>query len=233
MMKNSPSRLGRVRSWYVKTKKITNRGSIKVIGKFPSLKMNSIVMWESQLERDYIYLLEIDSDVVAYKSQPFTIAYNSQYKRRKYTPDFLVERTNLKQIVEIKQERKIEKFSQSDRYRQAANFCLTHDLDFVVVTEKIIRVQPRLDNIKLLHRYARVVLPWYVYTECFNYFHSVVGSTILEAEARLKAKGISYSCLLKLLWNGFLLTDLMRPITAQSLVQLSPLSVANRIGIGV
>ena len=49
----------------VGARKITNRGTKKIIGKFPSLKMNTAIWWESQLERDYIYLLEIDPDVLS------------------------------------------------------------------------------------------------------------------------------------------------------------------------
>ncbi len=41
--------------------------------------MNTTIMWESQLERDYIYLLEIDTD---------TVAYDRQNRRKKYTPTF-------------------------------------------------------------------------------------------------------------------------------------------------
>ena len=207
-------------------RKITNRGSRKVIGKFPSLKMNTSVWWESQLERDYIYLLEIDPDVIAYKSQPFTIAYDNRDKRRKYTPDFLVERKSYRQIVEVKPESKVKEFSQTNRFRQALNFCSTYNLELVIVTEKTIRVQPRLDNIKLLYRYARVATPWHICADCIDYFDSVETSTISEVERNLKAKGITYSCLLQLLWNGVLLTDIMRSITPQSLVQLSP-SVIN------
>lgn len=206
-------------------RRITNKGSSKVIGKFPSLKMNTTVIWESQLERDCIYLLEIDPDVIAYRSQPFTIAYDNRDKRKKYTPDFLVERKSYRQIVEVKPESKVKEFSQTNRFRQAANFCLVHDLEFVIITEKTIKVQPRLDNIKLLHRYARVSVPWHSYANCLDYFDSVITSTISEAEKELRAKRITYSCLLKLLWSGFLLTDMMQPITAQSLVQLSPSAI--------
>lgn len=206
-------------------RKITNRGSKKVIGKFPSLKANTSIVWESQLERDYIYLLEIDPDVLTYQGQPFTIVYDNRDKRRKYTPDFLVERNGFRQVVEVKPESKVKEFSHTNRFRQAANFCLTHNLEFVVVTEKTIRVQPRLDNIKLLHKYARVAVPWHGYADCLDYFDSVETSTLLEAEKKLKAKGITYSCLLRLLWSGFFLTDLMQPITAQSLVQLSPSAI--------
>lgn len=193
--------------------------------------MNTTVMWESQLERDYIYLLEIDPDVVAYYGQPFTITYDSLDKRKKYTPDFLVDRNSFRQIVEIKPESKIEKFKNSHRFRQTASFCLGHNLELAIFTEKKIRVQPRLNNIKLLYKYARVTVPWHIYNDCLNYFNLVKSSTILEAETTLRVKKITYSYLLKLLWSGFLITDMMRSITSQSLVQLSPLAIARQTGV--
>ncbi|HHP7230592.1 MAG TPA: hypothetical protein ACFCUY_07005 [Xenococcaceae cyanobacterium] len=89
------------------------------------------------------------------------------------------------------------------------------------MTEETIRVQPRLDNIKLLYRYARVDLPWSIYTDCLNYFQKVKISTISETDRSLKEREVTQSSLLKLLWIGFLLTDLMQPISPQSSIQLS------------
>lgn len=195
--------------------------------------MNAIVMWESQLERDYIYLLEIDPDVVAYYGQPFTIAYDLKNRRKKYTPDFLVDRRCSKQVVEVKPKSKVESFIKSDceasrrhRFLGIRNFCSLNDLNFAVVTEETIRVQPRLDNIKLLYRYARINLPWSIYTDCLDYFQKVKISTISETGRSLKETGVTQSSLLKLLWTGFLLTDLMQPISPQSSIQLS-LSASN------
>ncbi|MBD2181884.1 hypothetical protein H6S82_00250 [Planktothrix sp. FACHB-1355] len=46
----------------VGVRKFSNTGCRRVIGKFLSLKMNTTIWWESQIERDYIYWLEIDPD---------------------------------------------------------------------------------------------------------------------------------------------------------------------------
>ncbi|MGB5633993.1 MAG: TnsA endonuclease N-terminal domain-containing protein [Waterburya sp.] len=187
------------RSLAVVARRITNRGSLKVIGKFPSLKMNTAIWWESQLERDYIYLLEIDPDVLSYQGQPFTIAYSNLDKRRKYTPDFLVSRKGSKQIIEVKPAHQVSETQNTRRFQQAANFCKANNLEFVVVTEKTIRVQPRLDNIKLLYKYARVSLSWHNYIDCLEYFRSVETKSLLEAEQDLEAKGIRRNYLLRLL----------------------------------
>ncbi len=66
----------------MRVRKFTNRGSTtKVIGKFPSLKNGKPVWWESQLERDFLYLLEIDDDVVSYYEQPLRIPYRLNGKK--------------------------------------------------------------------------------------------------------------------------------------------------------
>ena len=68
-------------------RRITNGGR-KVIGKFPSIKNGRMVWWESQIERDYLYLLEIDPDVVSYEEQPLKIRYYLDGEPHLYTPIF-------------------------------------------------------------------------------------------------------------------------------------------------
>lgn len=201
-------------------RKITNTGTTKVIGKLPSLKMNTAIWWESQLERDYIYLLEIDPNVLSYCEQPFTITYTSQRKLKRYTPDFLVTRPQNQQIVEVKPEHLAYDDKNLQLFRQIAPIAIANEMEFVVITERMIRVQPRLNNIKLLYKYAKVSLSLTNYLDCLEYFRNTKLTSLLNAEQQLRAKGISRSILLRLLWSGFLVTDLMKPISSESLIQL-------------
>ncbi len=201
-------------------RKITNTGTTKVIGKLPSLKMNTAIWWESQIERDYIYLLEIDPNVLSYCEQPFTITYTSQRKLKRYTPDFLVTRPQSQQIVEVKPEHLAYDDKNLQLFRQIAPIAIANEMEFVVITEKMIRVQPRLNNIKLLYKYAKVSLSLANYLDCLEYFQNTKLTSLLNAEQQLRAKGISRSILLRLLWSGFLVTDLMKPISSGSLIQL-------------
>jgi TnsA endonuclease N terminal len=201
-------------------RKITNTGTKKVIGKFPSLKMSTTIWWESQLERDYIYLLEIDPDVLSYCEQPFTMTYPSQGKLKRYTPDFLVTRSQSQQIVEVKPERLAHAEKNLQLWRQIAPIAIANNREFFVVTEKMIRVQPRLNNIKLLYKYAKVPLSFNNYLDCLEYFQNNKSLSLINAEQHLRALGISRSLLLRLLWSGVLVTDLMTPINSESLIQL-------------
>jgi hypothetical protein len=206
----------------VGARKINNAIKRKVIGKFPSLKMNTVIWWESQIERDYIYLLEIDPDVVSFFGQPFKIAYSYEGSPKRYTPDFMVTRTQKIQVVEVKPVQQALSEKNLRLFRHIAPIVDANKMEFVVVTEQMIRVQPKLNNIKLLYKYARVPLSLSNYLDCLKYFQNRVGTSIQDAMQDLTAKGVSKNILLRLLWSGFLVTDLMKPITSASLIQMSP-----------
>jgi hypothetical protein len=118
--------------------------------------MKDYFWYESHLKRDYIYLLEIDSDVIAYRSQPFKIQYFYKGKEKSYTPDFAVKRTDRRQIVEIKPQNKVSSEKNQVLFSQIAPRCSEKGWEFIVVTDKTIRVKPKLNNIKTLYYYAKV-----------------------------------------------------------------------------
>ncbi len=202
---------------------ISNAGSNKVIGKFPSVKMNEIQSWESQIERDYIYLLEIDPDVICYKSQPFSLNYRSEGKKRKYTPDFWVKRPNKEQVIEVKPASKINSEKNRALWNKIIPLCEEKGWEFVVVTDEMIRIQPQLNNIKLLYKYARIPLSFHNYLDCKLYFLEKEIISLKQAAFDLALKAISHLQLYKLLYTGWLETDLSQPIGLESLVRLSPL----------
>ena len=48
-----------------------------------------------------MYLLETDPDVLSYQSQPRSIFYTLDNRKRRYNPDFLVERRSKKLLIEL------------------------------------------------------------------------------------------------------------------------------------
>lgn len=204
-----------------------NAGCRKIIGKFPSVKMQTVIWWESQIERDYIYLLEFDPDVIAYYGQPYKIQYTDKSKSRNYTPDFLVERTNKQQVVEVKPASKINQSKNLNFWRHIAPLCQKEAKEFVVVTDEMIRIQPRLDNIKLLYKYATTQLSEKVYRNCQNYFLNKKPIPLGQVWLELEPIGVSQGQIYRLLYSGLMVTDLMQPINQTSLVRWS-----SRFGCG-
>lgn len=136
-------------------RKITNTGSSKIIGKFPSEKSGRLVGYESQLERDYVFLMEYDRKVACFTHQPLRLRFTLNGKKRTYTPDYLVLMENdEKHVIEVKPEKKVARYA--EKFEAVKQILTDNGYIFSVVTEKFIRKQPRLSNVKLLHRYCRI-----------------------------------------------------------------------------
>lgn len=214
----------------MRVRKITNRGQArKVIGKFPSLKMHRTIWWESQIERDYIYLLEFDHEVLSYHEQPLRIRYTRDGKEHHYTPDFLVEYADVKHLVEVKPAREVTKDSHQSLFRAVAPLCRQAGYRFVVVTDEMIRVPPRLENIKLLWRYARTPLTLQHYIICQQLMchspHASFGDLIRDFAAR----GIALPAVYALLYRGVLTINLMQTLDSDTVVTFRDAQASNEI----
>jgi hypothetical protein len=203
-----------------RARRLTNATPNKVIGRFPSVKMGRAIWWESQIERDYIYLLEIDPDVVAYKEQPFRIKLEMFGSKRSYVPDFLVVRRSGKQIVEVKPVEKVTTEENSLLFPVMREMAAEQRYEYVVVTDGMIRVQPRLNNIKLLFRYARTEIRPQHQLAIIKFVQDHPAACIAEAREFLKGEGISPRVLYSLLYWNVVKIDLDQRIDATSHIWL-------------
>lgn len=203
-------------------RKITNTGTRKNIGKFASHKTGNIVPYESHLERDYIYFLEIDPDVTDYVGQPWKLSYYLDGKPRKYTPDFFVERRTKKQVIEVKPSQKALEKKYQTLFQKVTPICTLAGWEFLVVTDEMIRVEPRLSNIKILYKYSKIQYSLEHLKTCKKYCQELEPITISQALKVLQPLGINRQIIFRLISEGFLQTDLMKPICSSSLIQITP-----------
>lgn len=138
---------------YDQTKKSSHVHNIR---KFMSLKNDDIVRTMSLLEFDFCFHLEYNPDIKSFSSQPQEYYYYFNNRRCRYTPDFLLtDVLGKNRLVEVKYSKKtktadfISRFI--ERKKAIKNDC---GLDVILVTEKQIRINPILNNLKLLHRYS-------------------------------------------------------------------------------
>lgn len=123
-------------------------------GKFPSKKNKSSIHWESLLERDYIKVLEFDSMVEKYESQPIEIEYTYEGKNRRYYPDFLVTMTTGDEfIVEVKPQRKLEDEDVKLKEEVGKMYCKEEGMSYKIVSEECIRKGYFQENFDFLYIY--------------------------------------------------------------------------------
>lgn len=188
-------------------RKIKNyKGRASLIGKFSSTKMRCMIHWESTIERDYIYLLEIDSSVTSYSSQPLKLEYWHEGKKHKYTPDFLVMRDKRIQIVEIKDAKRIAPLTE---FFQAIKFaCEDKGWEFIVVTDTQIRVQPILNNARLLCRYSNDQITFEFLDKCDAYFAEHPITTLGSLKRYLKSYRLPLSQIYTLMYRSYIGFDI-------------------------
>ena len=204
-------------------RKIPRYGAQKNIGKFFSVKTGLVAWYESLLERDEMYLLDFDPLVTFWREQPFRIRYVLNGKTHFYTPDLEVHRPAGKQVVEVKSQDQVDSGKFDGLFRIATSASQDEGYEFVVVTDQLIRQQPRLDNIKKLWKYARTpILPQHQRL-CWQFFQ---GKPFDEVElgdliAFFKSKGVGAQVVYSMLFWGILDFDLNQPLNQFTAVKLT------------
>jgi hypothetical protein len=195
---------------------ISNAGRLINVTKIPSMEMERNIWTESILERDLAIRALYDSDVLSIREQAIRVFYTLDGKRRSYTPDFLIERKNHRpQIIEVKYKRQLTPWFQL-LFRIITPICDRHGYEFLVYTESEIRIQPLLDDIKLLRRYARI--PLYPYHEilCHEFFSNKAVASLQELYEFFAGKQVDKQVVLALLYHGILATDHSIPLGVNS-----------------
>ncbi len=215
-------------------RKIPRYGSgQKNLGKFASVKTGRVAWYEALTERDCMYLLDFDPDVISWREQPLRIRFTYRGKTHRYTPDLEVHRGAKKQLIEVKPKHKVDSGEWDVLFRAASSVCEQEGYEFLVLTEEVIRLQPRLENVKLLWKYARMpVLPHHQIM-CSQFFQSRKDElvTLSDLVQLFTRKQMPAQTLYSLLFWGALDFDLMQPLDQCSQITLpstTSLKGANR-----
>jgi hypothetical protein len=202
-------------------RKVTNKGFRKFIGKFSSFIHKKIIAYESRLERDFLYLVEWDHlDVLGVWEQACRVHYFDNGRRRRFTIDFLIKRKRKTQMIEIKYSTRAEQPKHQAAFRAARKAANREGYEFKVYTEKTIRQQPRLDNIKLLIYYQRTIIHPQHQILCRDFFRSPSKAYLGELTHFFNSKGVETTTVFALLrWRvvGF---DINQPLIPEAIVYL-------------
>ncbi|OHC72439.1 MAG: hypothetical protein A3H93_05785 [Rhodocyclales bacterium RIFCSPLOWO2_02_FULL_63_24] len=110
-----------------------------------------MVAWESLLERDALYLFEFSPGVVSYREQPTLIQYSDGERIRDYYPDFeLVLEDESRVHVEVKSSAQLSKPKVRAKLLAIARHYERKGLRFRIATEREIRREPLLTNLRSL-----------------------------------------------------------------------------------
>jgi len=203
-------------------RKVTNRGGVrKFIGKFPSFIFNKIIWYESRLERDFLYHLEFDyRAVLNVYEQACRIRYMHEGKRRRFTIDFVVPRKHKKQLIEVKYSKRALQDKYQPAFHAARELGERAGYEFKVVTELMIRRQPRLNNTKLLIYHQRTPIYPQHQILCHEFLREREEPCLEEIMEFFRTRSVDKSVVYTLLRWGVIGFDLDMPLIPEARVYL-------------
>ncbi len=200
----------------VSKKSSTPRQYKQTAGRFSSCKMKTSVWYKSVLQRDFMYWLEFDPDVVSYTTSTMPLEYYNRGKEELYYPDFQVIRHRKKQVVDLQLQKAIESKKYRRPYPLLYNVCRDAEWEYTALTELQVQQKPIISNIKLLYRYARENFSVDEYENCLSILKSTVPASLSEIYELLDCQNIRKNVLFKLLFYSFVEIDLKESINPDS-----------------
>ncbi|WP_082725587.1 MULTISPECIES: TnsA endonuclease N-terminal domain-containing protein [unclassified Burkholderia] len=110
-----------------------------------------MVGYEHLLEADACVLFEMSPQIASYREQPTRISFPDGDRSRLYTPDYQLDLTDGRQfLVEIKPARRLAAPEIRAKFDRIEEHIDRLGLSFLVLTDELIRTQPRLTNLRRL-----------------------------------------------------------------------------------
>lgn len=130
-----------------------------IIGKFFSDKLNKVVEYESWVEREFLYSLELCDEVEYYQEQPLRVTYKDGDKLRNCTPDILVVFKDRKAvIVEVKHQFYLPLYKTIVKGRVLWEFCKTKGFG-LAITDGQWSIK-RLKQLPIPAEFESAILNW-------------------------------------------------------------------------
>ena len=172
------------------------------IGHFASRKVALRMPYISSLERDLLYLLEVDPKIRAYLTQPMALRYREGELIRTHLPDVLSLANDQETLIEVKyaDEAALPEMRRRTQILEAG--LGRHGVAYRVLTEKIIRVEPRLTNARILCRYRWLTPDQRVLEPLQEYLEHKGSLTIRDAAAKFEQAAEAANSILAAVLRG-------------------------------
>ena len=182
---------------------------------------------ESPLERDFLYLITFDPDVVEVVPQPVRLWYQGRNGRRtRYTPDFLVYyKTKRPILAEVKPREELQKswVVMKPKFKEALHYAKAHSWAFRIFDEQRIRT-PQLACIKSLQPFKQLRLGKEEIEEACRVCKRAGRSTLgrLLGEESSLGRDLLRAAILHQVASLALCCDMKGPVTDQTEIWGSP-----------
>jgi TnsA endonuclease N terminal len=196
-----------------------------IVGYMTSTNNDRVIQHESNLEKDFIYMLKFDPHVAFEKDvhdQPVKISYTEKGKKKNYVPDFLVKYSDRKQVLyEIKYQGYLKEFAKELKLKFAAarKYAKENGMTFKVITDVEIRTT-YLKSITFLDHFRTDVADLSLTQRIITAFEGKNKCSANDVLSQIAADDDDYNSLIRPFWvlvfNQTIRTDLFSVLTLNS-----------------
>lgn len=195
-----------------------------IVGYINSSKSPHVIQFESYLEKQFLFLLQYDSNVVSIGDQPVKIKYSKKGNDHFYTPDFRVRYKNgTKVLFEVKYQSDLEKNSR--KYAASFNAGRKHAASegslFRIITDKEIKSQYK-KNVDFLITFRNSSADIDLQNKILSVIREKSVTNFMEVMTAITDNPSEQRALIRpfwvLLWKHVITTNLFEPLTLKSKV---------------
>lgn len=201
----------------IRSRKVVSRSRARATGKFPSIKMNRMLQWESINELNAFRLLEVNPAVIKFREQPCELRYMLHDEARVHYPDILVHLNEGKEFWEIKASEEAKQRKVVERTKFLSQALPNYGYGYRVVLGEDLGRRVRLENIKSILAYGRKEVPALVrekVRQIFCRYPEIQLGELIE----VSKKTIGRDEIFRLIRDGDLSCDLELALTPHSIL---------------
>ena len=197
----------------LRSRKVVKRSNARHSGKYPSLKMQRMMQWESPHEGNAMRLLDANPKVISFHEQPCEIIYRLNGETHSHYPDLMVKESTFSELWEVKTERNANEPEVVERTNLLEKALPEFGYTYRMVLAEALACQPRLNNVKRLHKLGRKPVPIIEKEKLRQLFLlvPVLNWGLFEAQSLATLQHVS-----RLILEGYLSIDLNQPLCATS-----------------
>lgn len=199
-------------------RRVINRGSVRVNGRFASRLMRKGIVWESQNEAAFLLRAELDPGVSAIYAQPVRLDLMLGARPRTYVPDFAVVYDDRTEIHEVKPDDEASSPEIVELARAAAHHVRLHGGVYSLALASELRAEPVFRNLKDLWRNLHTYVPNHTCTAMLDCAQSCGPAPVARLAELASQWGGSKERVLAMVAQRHLRLDLNCPVNGDSLV---------------
>lgn len=203
----------------VPSRKIISRSNTKPTGRYPSIRLQRMVLWDSPHELNAYRLLDSDPAILEFAEQPCIIHYRLNGKCHRHYPDTLVKTAAGDALWEIKTASDASRPDVAERTHLMTTHLPAFGFQYQVVLAEDLSRQPRLRNVQFLLRHGREELS-FEEQEYARQLFTTVDRMKWQAVLCQNYKPFTLKHMCRLILEGQLLVDINQAFSPSTIISV-------------